>query len=111
MNHAISNSGSLEAAYYRLQDLAHDEDLKRERLDAICERIRDAFDAKDVMSAFDVVSAGDPDRMQGLYEALAILPQLQTWTIEDARLRNIAIAFERVSSYYAGYMAAKELGA
>lgn len=108
MQHAISNAGSLESGYYRQQDLMHDEALRRERLDARADEILGAFDAKDVMTAIDLVATYEPERIHKLYEALAIIPQLQTWKIEDPRMRAIAQAFEPISNYYAGYMAMKE---
>lgn len=99
-----------ESEFYRQQDLSHDESLRRERFESACDKILDAFDGRDVMTAFDVVSDGDPAKMYKLYDALAALAQMETWKIEDEKLRDAAIAFQGVAHFYAGYRAEKESG-
>lgn len=99
-----------ESEFYRLADLAQAEELRRERFESACDKILDAFDGRDVMTAFDVVSDGDPAKMHKLYDALAKLAQMETWKIEDEKLRDVAIAFQGVAHWYAGYRAEKEGG-
>ena len=111
MQHAISNAGALEAAHYESNARGEALEIAQSRRESLSEQIIDRFDGKDVMTAFDIVSEFDPNKMHRLYEALAILPQLDITKIEDRQLRNLVIAFAPVAHYYAGYMAAKELGA
>lgn len=108
MNHAISNAGSLEAAYYRLQDLQRDQDLAQERRESKAEQILDSFDWKDVRDALDLAGEKSPASLEAFCEAMAIIPQLNINKIEDRRLRNIALAFSRIANFYAGHRAAQE---
>lgn len=97
-----------ESELYRLADISEARELRRERFYAACDKIVAEMDGKDVMTAFDLVSAHDPDKMHKLYDALAKLAQMQTWAIEDEKLRDVAIAFQGVANWYAGYRAEKE---
>lgn len=108
MNHAISNAGSLEAAYYRLQDLQRDADMAQERREIKAEQILDGFDWKDVRDALELAGEKDHAALEAFCEAMSILPQLNINKIEDRRLRSIALTFSKIANYYAGHQAAKE---
>jgi hypothetical protein len=109
--HAISNSASLEANHYAAiakQELADD---ARQRHSDRCDEILGAFDAKDVMSAIELAGEHSSYKLDALYEALAIIPQLNIANIDDARMMRVAMAFSNIATYYAGHRAAMELGA
>ena len=106
--HAISNAGSLESNYARAQAVAEVAELKQESLATACQQILATFDAKDVMTAFDVVSDCSPERMHRLYESMAELARLQSWSGADGQLRTFAASFDAVIQFYAGYRATKE---
>lgn len=109
MNHAISNAGSLEAAYYRRETAAHIVDLAQERREFRAEQILDAFDWKDVRDALELAGEKEPAALEALCEEMRVLATIRIDKIEDKRLRNIAIAFSAISNYYAGHRAAAEV--
>ena len=109
--HAISNSGSLEAAHY--SEIAKQElsSVAKQRHSDKCDEILGSFDARDVMSAIELVADVASYKLDALYEALAIIPQLNIANIDDARMMRVAMAFSNIATYYAGHRAAMELGA
>lgn len=108
MNHAISNSGSLEADYYRRETLASIADLAQERRKFAVDQIIDSFDWKDVRDALELAGEKEPAALEALCEEMRVLATIRIDKIEDKRLRNIAIAFSAISHYYAGHRAAEE---
>lgn len=108
MNHAISNAGSLEADYYRRETLASIADLAQSRREFAAEQILDGFDWKDVRDALELAGDKDPAAFEALCEEMRVLATIRIDKIEDKRLRNIAIAFSKISNFYAGHRAAEE---
>lgn len=108
MRHAISNAGSMESAYYRRETAAHIVDLAQERREFRAEQILDAFDWKDVRDALELAGEKEPEDFQALCESLAHLQHIPIHKIEDRRIRDLAIALDKVSRFYAGHRAAGE---
>ena len=71
MNHAISNDGSLESAYYRRETLASIKDMAQARRDFAAEQILDAFDWKDARDALELAGKKDEPAFEAFCEALA----------------------------------------
>ena len=108
MNHAISNAGSLEADHYRRETLASVADLAQSRREFAAEQILDGFDWKDARDAMELAGEKDPEAFQALCESLAHLQHIPIHKIEDRRIRDLAIALDKVSRFYAGHRAAGE---
>ena len=108
MNHAISNAGSLESAYYRRETLASIKDMAQARRDFAAEQILDAFDWKDARDALELAGEKDPEAYEALCEALAIFHQIPIEKIEDRRVRDLSLALDKIARYYAGHRAAGE---
>lgn len=111
MNHAISNVGASEAAYERSVDRSYRLSLVQERIENRAEQIIDSFDAKDAAAVIDLIAEKNPQMFAELCEALAILPSLNPYSLEDQRFARLVVAFKGAASYYAGYTAAEELSA
>ena len=108
MNHAISNAGSLESAYYRRETLASIKDMAQARLDFAAEQILDAFDWKDARDALELAGKKDEPAFEAFCEALAHLQHIPIEKIEDRRVRDLSLALDKIARYYAGHRAAGE---
>lgn len=109
MDHAISNAGSQEAAYYRRETMASITDIAKGRIDFAVEQILDAFDWKDARDALELAGEKDPKALEALCESLAHLQHIPLSQIEDRRIRDLAIALDKVARFYAGHRAAEEV--
>lgn len=109
MNHAISNTGSLEADYYRRETMASVAHLAQERREFRAEQILDAFDGRDVSDALELAGDKDPDAYLALCDSLAHVQHIPIHKITDRRLRDMALALDKVARYYAGHRAAGEV--
>ena len=108
MNHAISNAGSLESAYYRRETLASIKDMAQARREFYAEQIIDGFDWKDARDALELAGKKDEPAFEAFCEALAHLQHIPIEKIEDRRVRDLAIALDGIARYYAGHRAAGE---
>lgn len=97
-----------DAAYFAQQDKAHELDLAHEHMQFKAEQILDGFDWKDVRDALELAGEKDPEALEALCEEMKILATIRIDKIEDKRLRNIAIAFSKISNFYAGHKAMEE---
>lgn len=59
--------------------------------------------------ALELVGEKEPAALEALCEEMRVLATIRIDTIEDKRLRNIAIAFSAISHFYAGHRAAVEV--
>lgn len=109
MNHAISNTGSLEADYYRRETLAHVADLAQSRREFAAEQILDGFDWKDARDAMELAAKDKPAAFEAFCESLAHLQHIPSSQIEDRRIRDLSLALDTIAQYYAGHRAAQEV--
>lgn len=106
--HAINGFAFADSAYERRETLASIADLAQERREFAAEQILDGFDWKDVRDALELAGDKDPAAFEALCEEMRVLATIRIDKIEDKRLRNIAIAFSKISNFYAGHRAAEE---
>lgn len=108
MNHAINGFAFADSAYERRETLASVADLAQSRREFAAEQIIDGFDWKDARDAMELAGEKDPEAFQALCESLAHLQHIPIHKIEDRRIRDLAIALDKVSRFYAGHRAAGE---
>ncbi|WP_286978245.1 hypothetical protein [Pseudomonas sp.] len=107
MNHAISNAGSLEAGLYRAIDADEAFRLNQERIQITADKIIEAFDAKDAMSALDLVAQRSPQYIDRFHNELTKLVSMDLNKV-PLELEPLYMAFRAIAHYYAGYRAQSE---
>lgn len=107
MNNAISNAGSLEAGLYRTIDADEAFRLNQERVMLAADKIIEAFDAKDAMSALDLVAQRSPQYIDRFHNELAKLVNMDLNKV-PLEFEPVYMAFRAIANYYAGYCAQGE---
>jgi hypothetical protein len=97
-----------ESEYYRRETGDSIRDYAQSRLDFAAEQIIDAFDWKDARDAIELAGEKAPLSYEAFCEALAAFQHIPTSQIEDRRVRDLAIALDKVARFYAGHRAAME---
>lgn len=106
--HALNGFAFADSAYERRETLASIADLAQERREFAAEQIIDGFDGRDVQEALELSADKDYAAYEALCESLAHLQHIPIHKIEDRRIRDLAIALDKVSRFYAGHRAAGE---
>lgn len=107
MNHAISNAGSSEAGLYRAIDADESFRLNQERVKRLADKIIESFDAKDAMSALDLVADKSPEYIDRFHRELAKLLRRDLRKV-PLEFEPVFMAFTAIANYYAGFRAQGE---